>query len=1022
MMTIHFSKSAACAAACLLAVCSCVKGQLPTGGFGRGFIEPVVSLAGETTKSSGTTPEGRYMGSFAMEGVGSDSLYISVYECDNTDLPYSLAEEAPQTKGTVVTTEDINATGRQFTINAWLESTNRYNGSQDGDGRVYITTDKDNWHIMDGVTVVRGTSGWGYISGLEYPWRNQVKTNFWSYYYVGATMEHSIYYPGNTATDEEQKHLTIHYCMAAPAPAAGSKFDDAERQGDLCLAYNTKTWSDGSDNKIDIRFHHALSAVYFSVENVVDGVSVKQIGLDDILSYGWCDVTGNPDNTPSFSWRDLTMRKNYLQDYDSASDFSASGKTQAFYNNKKIFTVLPQTLGANTSLRAKFELSDGSTITRGVNISKFEDGTFVEWKPGKKYLYKLSANRIDLDYFLHIGRIGTNSLNMPDGSVQITYSNTVNVEDGTFFIYSYWARKGLGGERGPQPVTIDYTTDPAGAAAPVSSWHPFTAAAAAAAGISGASEGYTPPNATSNNITLRTTAKTETYNPYRWTDDPVTASNVDLSYTAIGGEGTSTSQNTANCYIVKHPGTYRFPCVYGNALRNGVTNTGAFMSSASGASVLGTFLNADGVGISSPYVLQDVTAVSPKADLLWCDAKVNGELLVKNVQLNGSGSGSYISFATASRENMVQGNAVIVLYDDGRVSANNAYDEGEALWSWHIWVSDGDMSELNTGEVGSDGGTFGHHFFMNRNLGSCINVHHYDAQNEKMTLRITQSESGNVVYVTLLRPDIELKEYDSSFYQWGRKDPFIGSMFNNHSYDKAYYDSDGNPLAFAIDGTLFPQTPGSVGNETDANTVITNAVRNPMTFSGNGFFDRHYGNLWAANNAVCVDYTINMDVIWIDVNKTIYDPSPYGYRLPNAVSFCNFTVNGVNASDLSYINGEYCAPEVHGQQGFRFRNSSGDLDDNLFFPALGLRQNGNGHMYDGNVRCYYHSACPNGQNCGYGMYLTASNVVKSLMPIQTGLWRSTGVVVRPVLETALPLGTNPEFGDYVDKGDKDITF
>lgn len=75
----------------------------PTGGFGKGYIEPVVSFAGEMTKSSGTSSEGRYLGSYILGGVGSDSLYISVYEYDNTDLPYGLAEEGePQTKGKVL--------------------------------------------------------------------------------------------------------------------------------------------------------------------------------------------------------------------------------------------------------------------------------------------------------------------------------------------------------------------------------------------------------------------------------------------------------------------------------------------------------------------------------------------------------------------------------------------------------------------------------------------------------------------------------------------------------------------------------------------------------------------------------------------------------------------------------------------------------------------------------------------------------------------------------------------------------
>lgn len=37
--------------------------------------------------------------------------------------------------------------------------------------------------------------------------------------------------------------------------------------------------------------------------------------------------------------------------------------------------------------------------------------------------------------------------------------------------------------------------------------------------------------------------------------------------------GNSISQTTANCYVVSKPGIYKFPLVFGNALKNGSVNS-----------------------------------------------------------------------------------------------------------------------------------------------------------------------------------------------------------------------------------------------------------------------------------------------------------------------------------------------------------------------------------------------------------------------------------------------------------------
>ena len=69
---------------------------------------------------------------------------------------------------------------------------------------------------------------------------------------------------------------------------------------------------------------------------------------------------------------------------------------------------------------------------------------------------------------------------------------------------------------------------------------------------------------------------TVSYNkpPYRKLKEAAPAKDVDLSTRDVNGN--STLMNTANCYMVHARGTYKFPIVYGNAIKNGATNTIAF--------------------------------------------------------------------------------------------------------------------------------------------------------------------------------------------------------------------------------------------------------------------------------------------------------------------------------------------------------------------------------------------------------------------------------------------------------------
>lgn len=167
-------------------------------------------------------------------------------------------------------------------------------------------------------------------------------------------------------------------------------------------------------------------------------------------------------------------------------------------------------------------------------------------------------------------------------------------------------------------------------------------------------------------------------------------------------------------------------------------------------------------------------------------------------------------------EDVIEGNAVISILDEKEV----------VLWSWHIWVSDDDVSEISVG-----GATF-----MDRNLGAYAN----DNTDE----------------------DTILESY-GLYYQWGRKDPFARPQYYNASgsVDAYMYDKDGSIVQHGYDNS----------------TVLTGSVlysyRNPRSFingTPSSNFDWLYGSM-------------QNDSLWDDNGqKSIYDPSPKGWRVPSS--------------------------------------------------------------------------------------------------------------------------------------------
>ena len=174
------------------------------------------------------------------------------------------------------------------------------------------------------------------------------------------------------------------------------------------------------------------------------------------------------------------------------------------------------------------------------------------------------------------------------------------------------------------------------------------------------------------------------------------------------------------------------------------------------------------------------------------------------------------------------------------------------------------------------------------------------------------------------------------FYQWGRKDPFLGSS-------SIHYE----PMAEAKSTLTWP----SAVTSNSSSGTIAYATANPTTFIECN--SRNWD--WYYRGSSSTD-----DTRWTtsESNKSIYDPCPAGWRVPDGGS------NGVWSKALgsSYTKPSYDST----YEGMNFSGKFGS-DQTIWYPASGFRDRYDGSLYDVGNYGFYWSASPYSLNA-YGLY------------------------------------------------------
>lgn len=302
-----------------------------------------------------------------------------------------------------------------------------------------------------------------------------------------------------------------------------------------------------------------------------------------------------------------------------------------------------------------------------------------------------------------------------------------------------------------------------------------------------------------------------------------------------------------------------------------------------------------------------------------------------------------------------------ILNDSGKVTGTRmpygnvvlaAYDQNDnIIWSWHLWLTS-QMEEITT-SVG---------VFMDRNLGANYNGN--------------GSTDTDDIYASY-----------GLYYQWGRKEPFPRPKDYKFSENQDEKIVSGSGVT-----KLFRYVTAEMVKDQKATFDFGSkeyAVAYPFTFilgTETNDFDWLYG---AHDSA-----------LWSDSSKakSVNDPCPYGWRVPDGDAFMAFDIDEVeDAAALADVRNMYGWHLVDKTTGVK-----------MFMPGAGRRSYENGVLTNLNNYGFEHNPMPwvgyywtagvIGGNQSQSMFfdLNTTRAVNNRYQAQKAMYRGNGMQVRCV--------------------------
>ena len=711
-------------------------------------------------------------------------------------------------------------------------------------------------------------------------------------------------------------------------------------QVDLMTACSGEVhYEHGNDPTSNLKFTHALAAVKFSIGSNLSPVTIKKIEVSGVKYKGRYELPNalnamgiwkSVDNaTTTVTLDGINMNAAEMPNTMLAGALNpATNPNNRAGRDAYTFLMIPQILPAKTAAThatVSIYYEDHGTTK---HISFPLTG---EWKANTTREYKLSQKNSSWGYIFTLAK----------ENKTFDYQGNETNSEAAFEVTSY--RQAPDGTKQPVAWKVtkyeewDYTTNNWVTRAAKPAWlgniaDQGTGVAGSAESVNTSVEAATITDGLKeyNDVLKNATPKGTAANPYNLANP--------------SGDGAKNHiEETANCYLISAPGHYCIPLVYGNAIKNDITNSHAYQTSNSGTYILQHFKDHAGVDINSPYInVQNTSDPATQASIVWTDQ--SGIIEASSLGIEGSGTNAFVHFRVP-QDKIKNGNAVIAV--------KNA--SGTVMWSWHLWFDHSDV--LNTVACTNYQGYI--YNFTKQTLGFAYRKWEESTYSKphKARMKVEQTIANGGIkqfaYIGITQNPYSVKEISSTYYQWGRKDAMPG-------------------IDAVSDGSFTPNGGDHMS--------IQNGIRHPETFYTHGSSWSIYNqyNLWSVDNII----TGPSDNA---VVKTIYDPCPAGFHMPASNAFTGFTRNGQFGGTMN-VSGAW-------DWGWNFNNKISSPDATVYFPASGYRINNDGSLSYVGSGGYYWSAVPDNAYGGHNLYFYQGYVGP-----RAGFYRSMGFSVRPVSE------------------------
>ena len=683
--------------------------------------------------------------------------------------------------------------------------------------------------------------------------------------------------PLETAPSIDKTNHTMSFSYTVPTTTDGN---DAVAQPDIMFAYAACSRSTTNERgNVPLEFAHALAAVKF-VANDIAGCTINRITLKGLYGAGDCTFTpagedGKGEDKPSG-----TFAWNNLGDKkDFTQKFDVKLNDQQSGEQPITGEDSPTTF-----MMIPQQLADATVVVELTTNDgqpqevegKLASGNLTEWEAGKIYTYKISTESINWTYVFDVTPTISFDLGVTSGKYQVKS-------------YRYRTQNPSVKEAVPWEVTGVTATDKpiTSEEKPLSNPKDYV------------TEFMYKGNGTNNgqwqdyDIGVAKTVMHTTCSADKTLKETPTKGSPESPHDLSTEGGRMT---TANCYVVNAAGTYKLPLVYGNAYVNGHINSQAYNDRH--------FVDYNNRPITDPWIKSSGT---PKdATLVWSD----GFYMFTDVHLDGD----YLVF-TINKEYMQQANAIVAVRDD----------KGIIMWSWHIWVTERNINQTHEVEDYKDSST--KYQMMSSNLGWVDGKQvYYDLRELKFTFTQNKTNDVKIMTVTQEGATFDYKDAGSTYYQWGRKDPIVALMNRDKTGVNDYrrldvptndylYKTNDDGLVTCAEGIKHPNV--YYVKSTHATAWLTDAAYSPKLWN----IDGTEKNVWVANS-----------------RKTVYDPSPKGFKVPVPRAFSVFVDGGETSANVCGTLNGYIDPAPNNYQ-YHVYTKKNDNGDPIPFTATGQRSN-----------------------------------------------------------------------------------